>query len=326
MGAIPPHAFARRLRQLDREAFATFVAALWAASGWETRTEDGLVIAERGDERQRLAVAPPRPLLGWWRSGSVPDDVDAVVRARRRDRSLPGRQSVAAAGEAPIVDAAALRERLLFGLDPSTADRICTEHLGVPARDPQWSGDGPLPGPRRISGAIGSHARGRTVLIGAVVIGVLLFVVGPATLLHAAPLAVGPMPGDSTGGADAPVPEPNCERDPGEVATTVSDALAPPEEGASGMQVLWEFTDPELREERHYRAFRGFYGGPQYDPLREADQVVLQGVVRDGDRAEAYVTAPTDGETTTFVFDMRERQRDGAECWTIRSVRPTDSS
>lgn len=326
MGAIPPHVFARRLRQLDREAFAAFVAALWGASGWETRVEDGIVIAERNAERQRLAVAPPRPLLGWWRSGAVPDDVDAVVRAGRRGRSLPGRQSIAAAGETPIVDATELRERLLFGVDPTVADRLCGEHLGVPARDPQWSDGVPLPGTPLSSGAIGSHARGRTVLLGTVLIGLLVFVVGPATLLGAAPVAVGPPPGDSTGEANSAVPEPTCQRGPTEVATTVSNALAPPEDGASGMQVFWEFTDPELREERHYRAFRGFYGGPQFDPLREADEVVVEGIVRDPGQAQVYVTAPTEEGTTTYVFDLRTHERDGQDCWTIRSVAPSESS
>lgn len=330
MAAIPPHAFARRLRQLDRGAFGAFVAALWAASGWETRVEDGVVIAERGDERQRLAIAPPRPLLGWWHSEIVPDDADAIVRAGRSDHSLPGRQSAAAAGQIPIVDATELRERLLFGLDPGAADRLCAEHLGVLTRNGRWGSGGPLPGGIRVSGATGSHARGRTVLVGAVLLGIVLLVIGPTTLFSAAPLEVGETPGDPTGQADAPVPEPTCERSPGEVATSVGGALALPEEGTSGTQVLWEFTDPELRETRQYRSFRGFYAAPQFDPLRRADEVVLQGVVRDGDRAQAFVTAPTDDGPTTYVFDLRERDRigddpgseagDGEECWRIGSV------
>jgi len=326
MGAIPPHAFIRRLRQLDREAFVAFVADLWAASGWETRIEDGVVVAGHGDERQRLAVAPPRPLLGWWRSGTVPEDADAVVRAGLRGRSIPGRQSIGVSEGTTIVDATELRERLLFGIDPAAADWLCVEHLGVAARSARWSDDGPLPGSRRISGGIGSHARGRTVLVGAVVISLLLFVVGPATLLTAAPVAVGPPPGDPTGDANIAVPEQTCQRGPGEVATTVSNALAPSEEGASGMQVLWEFTDPELREDRDFRAFREFYGGPEYDSLRETDVVVLEGVVRDPGQARAFVTAPTDTATTTYVFDLRERDRGGESCWTIHSVAPSGSS
>lgn len=331
MAAIPPHAFSRRLRELDRQSFAAFVADLWAAGGWETRVEDRLVICERGEERQRLTIAPPRPLLGWWHSGDVPSDADAIVRAGRSGHSLPGRQSVDAAGDAPILGATELRERLLFGLDPSVADRLCVEHLGVPARDGRWSDGSPLPGTGGPSGAIGSHARGRTVLMGTVFLGLLLFVVGPATLLSAAPVEVGDTPGEPTGEADGAVPEPTCERGPGEVATAVGGALGPSTDEATGTQLLWEFTDPAVRETSEYSSFRSSYEAPRFDPLRSVDEVVLQGVVRDGDRARAFVTAPTDDGPTTYVFDLRQRNGSGVDesgtaCWSIRSIAVSGSS
>lgn len=332
MGAIPPDAFADGLRRLDRDRLAAFVAALWEAGGWETVTDGSVVVAERGGERQRLEVtespqriangdrrwlvlADHRRVIDRWRSADVQSDADVVVRVSEREQ--------ADADELPVLDVSALRDRLLFGIDPDAANRLSETYFGVPARDDRWDTDPDSEPSKPPSDSVPVWTRSRTMLTATVVIAFLVLVVGPGALLGAAPLQLGQTSGDSTGGAMEAVPEPTCDRGPGEVATTVGNALQPSSQGASGLQVLWTFTDPQLREDRHYRSFRGFYGAPQFDSLREADGVVLDGVVRDGDEAQAFVVARNDSRNVPYVFTMVQRERGGQSCWSIRSVAPS---
>jgi hypothetical protein len=316
MGAIPPETFAEEIRRLERDRVASFVAALWAAGGWDTEVDGNFVIVERDGECKRLAVTdPPRRILDQWGSPAVPEDADAVVPLGDGERTV--------ATEPPTIDASALRDRLLFGIEPDAANRICETHFGVPARDKRWDADPEPEPPNKASDAVTGRTRSRTMLVATVVVAFLVLVVGPGALLGATPLQLGQTSGDSTSDALEPVPEPTCDRGPGEVATTVGGALQPASEGASGLQVLWTFTDPQIREDRHYRSFRGFYAAPQFDPLREADGIVLDGVVRDGDEADAYVIARTGDRNVPYVFDMVQRERDGQSCWFIRSVAPS---
>jgi hypothetical protein len=316
MGAIPPDEFATELRRFERDRLAGFVADLWAAGGWETAIDGESVIVEREGERQLLAVtARSGSVFDRWRSPEIPDDADAVVRP-------DGTEGTDA--EVPVIDASTLRDRLLFGLDADAADRICEAHLDVPARDGRW---GPEPEPESetdplpaASGGGRQWSRGRTMLVATGVLGFLVLVVGPGALLGAAPIDMPQPPGDSTGDAPEAVPVPTCERGPGEVAMTVGNVLQPPSEGASGLQVLWNFTDPHVRESRHYRSFRGFYAGPQFDPLREAETLVLDGVVRTSSEAAVFVIAPTEAWNVPYLFSMVERDRLEGSCWTIRSV------
>lgn len=316
MGAIPPDVFTEELRRLERERLATFVADLWAAAGWETAIDGDIVVAERDDECQRLAIpGTPRRLLHRWRSPAIPDDADAVIRLDAEGRT--------GTNETAVIGASALRDRLLFGVDADAADRICDAHLGVAARGERWETAPDPDPPARASDSGSERTRGRTMAAATLVFAFLVLVVGPGALLGAAPIELPQQAGSSTDGAVGPVPAPTCEREPGEVATTVANTLQPPSEGASGLQVLWNFTDPQIREDRHYRSFRGFYAAPQFDPLREDDSVVLDGVVRNGLTADVFVIARTEDGNVPYLFSMVRRERSGQSCWSIQAVART---
>jgi len=139
---------------------------------------------------------------------------------------------------------------------------------------------------------------------------------GPAGLLGAVPL----QDGATSDPAAAAVPEPTCERGPAAVVTTVAEAMGPPEDGASGLAVLWAFTDPDLRENRHYRGFRGFYAGSQFDPLRTAEGIGVGDVVREGSRARITLVASAPAGNTAYQVELREHERAGATCWAIYSI------
>lgn len=117
---------ARRLRRLDAAGLARLVAALWAASGWETEVRDRRVVARRdtGAERRVLAVAAG-PLgvaraLVW-----PPGDVDAVVTTV----GGPAVRVLSARCDAQVRGPASLRERLRYGLDPADRERVERTHL-----------------------------------------------------------------------------------------------------------------------------------------------------------------------------------------------------
>ncbi|QKY16907.1 hypothetical protein [Halorubrum sp. CBA1229] len=116
-------AFARRYRALSPAERRGFVAALWAARGWETAREadaPNVVVARRDGRTRRVAVGTP-----------VPDDADAVVGdGTPRILSASPRSRAEAVG-APHVSPADLRERLLYGLDRDAADRLYHDHFGV---------------------------------------------------------------------------------------------------------------------------------------------------------------------------------------------------
>ncbi|WP_144060779.1 hypothetical protein [Salinarchaeum sp. Harcht-Bsk1] len=158
---------------------------------------------------------------------------------------------------------------------------------------------------------------------GIAVLVVLALIAGPVLYSNAVGSFGDPF-GDDGQASATPVPEPTCERSPAEVATTVGEALQPPEVGASGMHTFWQFTVRDLRESMHYRAFRGYYEGPRFAALREADQVASEIVEREGDRATVTALARTDQNTAWYVFQLdRHEDPDGAgSCWRIRSVTP----
>ena len=115
--------FARRFRGLSAPARRDFVAALWAARGWETtvgETEPNAVVARRDGRTRRIAVGTP-----------VPADADVVVGdGTRRVRSVSPRRRAESVG-ATYVSPADLRERLLYGTERDAADRLFRRHFGV---------------------------------------------------------------------------------------------------------------------------------------------------------------------------------------------------
>lgn len=114
---MPPVArrrFVRRVRSLDPDARADFVAALWEARGRETRREGRVVVATRGEFEERILV------------GDDPDDgVDVVVDVSHD----------AGAGAPPgvrVVDASDLYDVSLYAVDRDDAERVFDAHLDLP--------------------------------------------------------------------------------------------------------------------------------------------------------------------------------------------------
>jgi hypothetical protein len=114
MTPITPEAFARLLRQADRDDVERVAAALFAA-------DDGappVAVVDAPDEDlpavDRDAGREPTVVLR--------GEADEDLRERARGRGLR------------LVDAAQLRERLLYGVEPERADELCEAHLGRPAR------------------------------------------------------------------------------------------------------------------------------------------------------------------------------------------------
>jgi len=113
-------AFARRFRALSAAERRRFVAALWAARGWETSHETAeatVVVARRDGETRRIAVGTP-----------VPDDADVVVDETGRSAAVRRRAEAVGASRVSPAD---LRDKLLYGVDRDTADRLFSRHFGV---------------------------------------------------------------------------------------------------------------------------------------------------------------------------------------------------
>jgi hypothetical protein len=109
------------LRRLDDDAFAAFVADLWAARGYETRRDGGRVHAAREGTALTIAAGPV---------GRDAADADVVVTPRVD----PGRER-SRDGSARVVDADDLRDALWYALDRETARALCERHLGAPPAD-----------------------------------------------------------------------------------------------------------------------------------------------------------------------------------------------
>jgi len=123
----PDRALVRdRVRRLDSEGFADFVAAVWSARGWTVERENALVVARDGERTQRIL-----PVAVDWLGRPVPVadrrvDVDTVVTA---DDAIAPPDDLA--GEPTVVDATALVDTFLYGIDSSAADRIAVSCFGT---------------------------------------------------------------------------------------------------------------------------------------------------------------------------------------------------
>lgn len=120
---ISSESFAAAIRELDPDAFAAFVAELWAATAEEIRVDAPVVTARNGDVR-RLRVATS----DW--DGRVVDRIDAIVVAD--PSAVPEKLDV------PVIEPADLRRRLLYAHSPAAADDLCRRFLDRPARSPGY--------------------------------------------------------------------------------------------------------------------------------------------------------------------------------------------
>jgi hypothetical protein len=191
--------FARRFRGLSPPERRDFVAALWAARGWETRTEGAApnaVVARRDGRTRRIAVGTP-----------VPEDADAVVGDGARRLLSPAPRSRAESVGATYVSPADLRERLLYGVERDAADRLFRRHFGVALAT---AGADDAPERRGFGGRVGAGARsiagGDRVSTGATVV-VLLSVAVAVLAAGGVPALAGVLGlGDAEPAPTAPAP------------------------------------------------------------------------------------------------------------------------
>ncbi len=133
MARLTPRELRRRLRRLDVDGLARFVAALWAASGWSTSVQDRRVVARRHEPstgRRDLAVVAGHVDVAR-ALARVPEDADAVVTpVGEREASL-----LSARTDLPVLEAGALHERLTYGVDAAAREHLLAECLP----DDEWA-------------------------------------------------------------------------------------------------------------------------------------------------------------------------------------------
>jgi len=113
-----------RVRSLDSETLAAFVADLWTARGFETDRDNAAVIARRGGETQVVYVLTGRVTTP---SGETARPVDVVVAAGRPRAG----EALAAESDAQVVDAAGLVEMLQYAVARDVAADLCERHFGA---------------------------------------------------------------------------------------------------------------------------------------------------------------------------------------------------
>jgi hypothetical protein len=201
------------------------VAALWAARGFETTHEDGVVRASRGDEHHRIRVG-----------GVTGGRVDTVNATGGRADTVVAPAGASGAGQR-VVDAERLAEMLYYAVDRTERDRLCERYLGAPP------GRLRLPGRARVVRRLRRAAR--PVALAVVVVGLVGLVAG-ATALG----------GGDTTAVDEPVRSEGVSNAAGEradidpVVPTGEQASTPypPGVGPSGL------TDPAALAAAHDRA------------------------------------------------------------------------
>jgi outer membrane protein assembly factor BamB len=151
MSTIPTSEFADTLQTLSHDEFVSFVADLWETSGWDTQTEEMTIVVEKGNRRERLLVVPALVLA---RFRSVPP-VDGTVNRIVTPLRIGGPGDLPrGTPDAPVVDAEDLRHRLLYGIDTEAGEQLCTDHLGVSLRGPEWADE-----PTRTEYIVGEMAK-----------------------------------------------------------------------------------------------------------------------------------------------------------------------
>ncbi|OYR53518.1 hypothetical protein DJ73_07290 [Halorubrum sp. Ea1] len=269
--SIPSEAaFARRWRALSPAERREFVAALWAARGWETTreaAESSVVVARRDGRVRRIAVGTP-----------VPDDADAVVGdgARRLLAASPRRRADAVG--AAYVSPADLRERLCYGIDRDAADRLFRRRFGV---DLAAAGAAAAAGPggvrRRASRLRRSVSDERRTALAVVAVAAL--VAAAAVLAAGGPSAFGGVTGLGPGVGEPAPPSPPAG---GEYAAAAS-AIGTAESAERGAATLDDAASLGLYED----ALTGTVGSTARTP----PGVFLTGVYDADALADAHVAA-----------------------------------
>jgi hypothetical protein len=141
---MDPGEFAERFAASEPETRRAFVADLWDALGWTTSIEGAEVVVERAGpppETRRLLVPTGESLPAEPAADAlvVPGDTEADA-PDAPDRSHP------ADADVPVIDAADIRERALYGADRSATAGVFRRHFDreLATGSP---GDGPDPAP-----------------------------------------------------------------------------------------------------------------------------------------------------------------------------------
>lgn len=277
--ALPSESgFARRYRSLSAAERRDFVAALWAACGWETTREAGdpnLVVARHDGHVRRVAVGTP-----------VPDDADVVVGGGTRWlRSASPRRRAEALG-ATYVSPADLRDRLCYGVDRDVADRLFRRHFGVDlagaatAADPDGVG-------RRVARVGRSVVADDRTAVGVVAVLVLFSVTVAVLAVAVVPAFDGGVPvldGGTPASDDADAAAPSLSVD-GRYATA-ANAIGTAESAQRSAETLGESASLGLDEE----GLTGTVGSTARTP----PGVFLTGVHDPDALADAHVAAVTD--------------------------------
>ena len=274
MSVPPKRGFARRYRGISPAERRDFVAALWAARGWETTHESdasNLVVARRDGHVRRVAVGTP-----------VPDDADVVVgTGARRLRSASPRRRAEAVG-ATYVSPGDLRDRLCYGVDRDVADRLFRRHFGIGLASAADVADRDGLG-RRVAGAGRSAVAGDRTAVG-IVAAVVLLSMTVAVLVTGGVLAFdGVVPGfggDGPGSGDeAAAPSPPVDGK----YTAAANVIGTPESAQRGAATLGESASLGLDEE----GLTGTVGSTARTP----PGVFLTGVHDPDALADAHVAA-----------------------------------
>jgi hypothetical protein len=213
----PPReeAFEQLFRGLSPDRRMAFVAGLWSARGWAVERRDGdLVAKKQGAERRIRVVAPGR-----LRTPAV-DSADVVVPSR----DSPALREATGDADADYVPPAALRERLLYGVDREAAVALFETTFGQPLDSPNPHVSPPLS--RRLrSGVKNTLAVGDARLPTA---GLLLVLLAGAVLGGPALAPTEEFAGvqDADSGATVPVTDAEAAGEGGETTGTATVATA----------------------------------------------------------------------------------------------------
>lgn len=298
MSRLSAAAVRRRLRRLDPDELARFVAALWAATGWNTAVRGDRVLARRRepDERQVLRVVGSAGALAGLLA-RPPRDADRVVAPVGSRLAA----AVAARTGREVVDAAALHERLAYAVPRGARERLVEEFLP--------------PGPRRQRGP------NRRAVLGAVATGA----------------TVGSAGGVAPGGPSGAVPGSNVRYDLGGPSEEAKPTGRPFGCGLDAREAVVRQLVALRRHDSVERAVTGGPelppGGEEVElspafreavesagppPFRSGSVVGVLHVDRDGPRATVPVRVET-ADRREVVYAV-ELQRSG-DCWRIVEVR-----
>lgn len=304
-----PATFRRRLRRLDDEALARFVAALWAAAGWSTAVREGRIVARRRDpasERRVIAVAAgPAAVTG--ALVRPPRDVDLLVApaGERTGRVLAART------ELPVVAAADLHERLTYGVADEARERLLAEFLPDDAVP-----EDPVTSTRRAllsSLAVGFGVGGS----GAVAPRYRLDGVPPTGTKFFLQETAGGVAGPGHTAAGATSPARPCWTDPRETVAVQVERLGAADRnrdrGDVGEAVV---EDPALTE-----AFVDATTSAGARPLFHARSVRVGAALGDEDQTRVPVTVTALDGTVVYEFTL---VRSEAGCWRTVGARIVD--